>query len=177
MILRSQEIGLKIKKDNAEKEVKSWSDIGEAWKNDDSLDTAKKLYKIVHATFDDYSGFEVYMENRIMDRLELKYQDDSPRIKGCIARMIMTRKSELNKLINKRTECTHQKKISSKRLDKNSGGRKSKGTFTIKGPQKAETYNRDGSICGTTGSGEVNRFDSYYYMETIRKLQQEKTKV
>ena len=111
------EIGLRIKRDDGEKDVKSWSDIGEAWKNDDSLDTAKKLYKIVHATFDNYSGFEIYIATRIMDRLELKYTDESLRNKGCIARMIMTKKSELNKLINKRTECTHQKKISSKRLD------------------------------------------------------------
>jgi len=159
------------------KDVKSWSDIGEAWKNDDSVDTAKKLYEIVHATFDDNSGFEMYMESKIMNRLELKYNDDSLRNKGCIARMVMTRKSELNKLINKRTECTHQKKISSKRLGKIDGNRNSKGTFTIKGPEKCETYNRDGSICGTKGSGEINRFDNYYYMEMIRNLQQEKNKL
>ena len=177
MILRSQEIGLKIKVQDGEKDVKSWSDIGEAWKNDDSLDTAKKLYEIVHATFEDNSGFEIYMESKIMDRLELRYNDASPRNKGCIARMVMTRKSELNKLINKRTESTHQKKISSKRIDKRNGRRQSKGTFTIKGPNNSETYNRDGSLCGTTGSGEINRFDSHYYMEKIRKLQQEKSKV
>jgi len=138
MILRSQEIGLKIKCEEGVKDVKSWSDIGEAWKNDDSVDTAKKLYEIVHATFDDNSGFEMYMESKIMNRLELKYNDDSLRNKGCIARMVMTRKSELNKLINKRTECTHQKKISSKRLGKIDGNRNSKGTFMIKGPEKCK---------------------------------------
>ena len=177
MILRSQEIGLKVKKKEGVQEVKSWGDIGEAWKNDDSVDTAKKLYEIVHATFDDNSGFEIYMESKIMDRLELKYEEDSLTKKGCIARMVITRKSELNKLINKRTECTHQKKISSKRLDKIGGNRNSKGTFTIKGPGKTETFNRDGSICGSKGNGEDNRFDSHYYMELIRNLQKEKSMV
>ena len=67
MTLRLQEIGLKIKVEEGEKDVKCWSDIGEAWKNDNSLDTAKKLYEIVHATFDDNSGFKIYMESQIMD--------------------------------------------------------------------------------------------------------------
>ena len=136
MILRWQEIGLKIKCAEGLKDVKSWCDIGEAWKNDDSVDTAKKLYEIIHVTFDNNSGFEIYMESKIMDRLELKYNEDSLRTKGCIARMIMTRKSELNKLINKQTECTHQKKISSKQLGKIDGNQNSKGTFTIKGDKK-----------------------------------------
>ena len=69
------------------------------------------------------------------------------------------------------------KKILSKQLGKLMVTEIRKGTFTIKGPDKSETYNRDGSICGTKGSGEVNRFDSYYYMEVIRNLQHKKNKV
>lgn len=178
MILRSQEIGLKVQTEDGLRSVETWNDIGEAWKNDDSVHTAKKLFEIVHGTFDDNSGYEIYMENQIMNRLELKYDEDEGfRKKGCIARMIITRKSELNKLINKRSESTHQKKISSKRTSKDKKDRNSKGTFTIKGPDKSECYNRDGSICGSKGTGDVNRFDSHYYMEKIRLLEQQKNMV
>ena len=70
----------------------------------------------MHATFDDNSLYEIYMEGKIMKQLELQYSKyDKYDKKGCIARMITTRKSELNKLINKRAETTHQKRISSKR--------------------------------------------------------------
>jgi len=112
MILRSQEVGLKVKDQDEEKLVSSWNEIGEAWRNDDSIDTAKKLYEIIHATFDDKSGYEIYMESSIMDRLQLKYnEEEGYKNKGCIARMIITQKSELNKLINKRSEASHQKKF------------------------------------------------------------------
>ena len=71
--------------------------------------------------------------------------------------MIITRKSELNKLINKRSDSTHQKKISSKRVEIN-GDLYSKGTFTVKGPNKmTECYKRDGSICD---SQKVSKYKS-----------------
>ena len=174
MILRSQEVGLKVKHEDEDRSVSSWNEIGEAWRNDDSIDTAKKLYEIVHATFDDKSGYEIYMELIIMDRLKLKYKKEGYKKKGCIARMIITRKSELNKLINKRSEATHQKKISSKRTERKGSSRNSRDTFTIKGPNETECYNRDGSICGSKASGEVKRFDSHFYMEKIRALEVQK---
>ena len=91
--------------------------------------------------------------------------------------MITTRKSELNKLINKRSEVTHQKKLSSKRVTKN-GDRKSKGTFTVKGPnKKSECYMRDGSKSTSMSTIEVPTFDNHFYMEKIRALENEKTMV
>ena len=132
MILRSQEVGLKVKKEGGQDNVTCWNDIGLAWRNDDSIDTAKKLYKVVHSTFDDKSGYEIYMETNIMNKLKLKYKDEEYKKKGCIARMIITRKSELNKLINKRSETTHQKKISRKRVTK--CDQNTKGSFTLKLP-------------------------------------------
>ena len=69
--------------------------------------------------------------------------------------MIITRKSELNKLINKRSDSTHQKKISSKRVDL-LGDRNSKGTFTVKGPNNVpECYKRDGLICDNQKSVKI----------------------
>ena len=177
MILRSQEVGLKIKTENCEQNVTCWADIGKAWRNDDSIDTAKKLYEVVHATFDDKSCYEIYMEANIMKKLKLKYKDEKYKKKGCIARMIITRKSELNKLINKRSDSTHQKKISSKRVEIN-GDRNSKGTFTVKGPNKmTECYKRDGSICDSQKNVKIQEFDSLFYMEKIRKLENERNLV
>ena len=178
MILRSQEVGLTVKTDDDEKTVTCWNDIGKAWRNSDSIDTAKKLYEVVHATFDDNSSYEIYMESKIMEQLQLKYkEDDKYEKKGCIARMITTRKSELNKLINKRSESTHQKKISSKRTESKKGDRYSKGTFTIKEPNSTTNcYNRDGSLCGSERN-EVAQFNSHFYMEKIRQLENEKKKV
>ena len=177
MILRSQEVGLKVKIEDDERNVTCWNDIGKAWRNDDSIDTAKKLYEVVHATFDDKSCYEIYMEANVMKKLKLKYNDEEYKKKGCIARMIITRKSELNKLINKRSDSTHQKKILSKRVIKN-GDRNSKGTFTVKAPDKStECYNRDGSFCVSEKSVEIAQFDSLFYMEKIRNLENERNLV
>ena len=177
MILRSQEVGLKVKIEDDERNVTCWNDIGKAWRNDDSIDTAKKLYEVVHATFDDKSCYEIYMEANVMKKLKLKYNDEEYKKKGCIARMIITRKSELNKLINKRSDSTHQKKISSKRVIKNSN-QNSKGTFTVKAPDKStECYNRDGSFCDSEKSVEIAQFDSLFYMEKIRNLENERNLV
>ena len=177
MILRSQEVGLKIKTENDIENVTCWTDIGKAWRNDDSIDTAKKLYEVVHATFDDKSCYEIYMEANVMKKLKLKYKDEEYKKKGCIARMIITRKSELNKLINKRSDSTHQKKISSKRVDL-LGDRNSKGTFTVKGPNNVpECYKRDGSICDGQKSVKIQEFDSLFYMKKIRKLENERNLV
>ena len=41
MILHSQEVELKVKIDNTEKMVSCLSDIGMAWRNDDSIDVVK----------------------------------------------------------------------------------------------------------------------------------------
>ena len=92
------------------------------------------------------------MEVNVMNKLKSKYRDEEYKKKGCIARMIITRKSELNKLINKISDSTHQKNISSKRVT-NNGDRKSKGTFTVIAPDKSmEFYKSDGSICDSERS-------------------------
>ena len=88
--------------------------------------------------------------------------------------MITTRKLELNKLINKISELTHQNKLSSKRVS-NDGDRNSKGTFTVKGPdKKSEYYMRDGSKSTNINKVEVPKFDNHFYMEKICALENEK---
>ena len=100
-----------------------------------------------------------------MNKLKLKYKDEEYKTKGCIARMIITKKSELNKLINKRSDSTHQKNISSKRVT-NNGCQNSKGTFTVIAPgNSTECYKRGESICNGEKSVEIAQFDSLFYMK------------
>ena len=68
-------------------------------------------------TFTQKSGYEFYLETKIMKKFKLKFIEDS-HCKGSIARMIVTRKCELSKVINKRAERTHQKKILKVRYNK-----------------------------------------------------------
>ena len=115
------------------------------------------------------------MEGRIMKILMIIYDDDTginrgANEKGCIARMIATRKSELNKLINKRSDSTHQKKISSKRLktDTNeSSQRKMKRSFSVTGSNIEEYFNRDGSVYSNSSKYAIILFNNHFYMEKI----------
>ena len=43
--------------------------IDAGWRNGDSVDTAKKVFKVVHVTFGNHSGYEFYMEAKIMKSL------------------------------------------------------------------------------------------------------------
>ena len=86
------------------------------------------------------------MEVKKIKRLQLKYDIDNYKKKRSIARTIVTQKSELNKLMNKRTKSTHQKKISSMRTGTKNATCNGKGIFTIKRPNYRDCYNRDGSI-------------------------------
>ena len=144
MVLRAQEVKLMIKSKQGDKLCFSWNDIGKAWRKNDSIDTASKVNKITNTTFDNQPGYEIYMENWIMKQLQLKYEEKSCNKEGCIVRMIATRNSELNRLINKQAESTHQNRISSKRSaqSNDSSERKIKGSFTIKGPKGDKSYNR-----------------------------------
>ena len=111
------------------------------------------------------------MEAKIMKRLQLKYDINDYMKKGCIARMIITRKSELNKLINKRTKSTHQKKISSKRTGGRTTSRKGKVVFTINDPNYIDCYNRGGLVFSSNLTTYILPFDSHFYLENIRSLE------
>ena len=65
----------------------------------------------MNSTFTDTSGYEYYLETKIMKKFKLKYTQEDNMGKGSIARMIVLRKCELAKVINKRAEKTHQKRL------------------------------------------------------------------
>ena len=122
------------------------------------------MNEVINAIFDDQSGYEIYIEAKIIKRLQLKYTSQDCNKKECIARMIAIKKFKLNKLINKRAKTTHQKKISSKRNPALNSNRKITGTFTIRGPNCEDCFDRDGFLFSSESKTEIVQFNNYFYM-------------
>ena len=51
-----------------------------------------------------------------MKKIGLQYDCSNPKKKGCIARMITRKRSDMFKVVNKRSKNSHQKKISTNRI-------------------------------------------------------------
>ena len=111
MIRRAQQVGLCIDK----KIVSSIKEIGQAFQNDDSIECATKINTILNADFRIRSGYERTIESVIMKRLNIQYTDHDSTAKGCVARMVVKRKCNIAKVINKRCNSSHQGKVSIKR--------------------------------------------------------------
>ena len=84
-----------------------------------------------------------------MKELHLEYRD-SNKGKGCVASMISRRKTDLAKCIMKRSELTHQTKITKKRTHEQTESeglrnKTAKFAFQIKGNDGNQWYNTDGS--------------------------------
>ena len=173
MLMKAQEIGLEVlDKSNDRRRVQSYRDIGLAWKQDDSSEIAAKINTIVNTTFANNSGYEYYIEGQIMKNFNLKYDDDAT-TKGSIARMIVLRKCELAKVVNKRSENTHQKKIlktRSSEATKNQSRRKmNQNCFRI----NQNWYNNDGSAYDKNKPRVPKNDNTIFYVEKIRKLENE----
>ena len=76
-----------------------------------------KIHQILTDSFDDEGIFSYYCENKIMKKLKLKYieTENNDKNVGSIARIVVKRKCDLAKVINKRVESTHQQKVIIKR--------------------------------------------------------------
>ena len=93
-------------KTKEERLVQTHHDIGYAWKTDASTSTVAKINTIVNSMFAKTSGYEFYLETKIMKKFKLKYTQDNT-VKKSIARMIIMRKCELAQVLNKRVNKTH----------------------------------------------------------------------
>ena len=103
-----------------------------------------------------------------MKKFKLKYTKDQT--KGSIARMIVLRKGELAKVINKRSESTHQKKILKIRCE---FGRKAKRRMKINSFRiNEEWYNDDCSVYDEIKT-TVKTDDSIRLVEKIKELERE----
>lgn len=177
MILKAQNIKLEVKdkKTGEMRKIQGFRDIGYAWQSDNDPKTAAKINTIINSTFTDNSGYEYYLESKIMKDFKLKYAGDLD-IKGSIARMIVMRKCELAKVINKRAEKTHQNRILKveKKHDANEEKvnveKKKANSFRI----DSAWFNDDGSQYTKTGEmSKKTEPDTLFYMERIKELQEE----
>ena len=116
MVRRAQQLELKVGEGEEAKLFTSVNEIGKAFKDDGSIETATKVYSILNEYFKIRSGYEYYGEGVIMNKLNIKYSDqDENSEKGSIARMIVNRKCNIAKVVNKRVKSTHQNSIIRKR--------------------------------------------------------------
>ena len=176
MILQAQKIDLQVtdKKTGELRKVQGFRDIGLAWKTDNEPKTAAKINTIINSTFTENSGYEYYLETKIMKEYKLKYGDDD-NIKGSIARMIVLRKCELAKSINKRAEKTHQKRIVKVRMKHEDVNDKK---IEKKNPNSYRIdnawFNDDGSEYTKTETlSKKSDDDTMFFMERIKQLQEE----
>ena len=114
MVRKAQQVGLTVQRNDTQKLCSSLKEIGECFKKDASIDCATKINYVVNEGFEIRTGYDVYAENRVMGKLNLKYSDDEKPAKGCVARLIVKRRCNIAKLINKRCKWTHQNKITKK---------------------------------------------------------------
>ena len=110
-----------------------------------------------------------------MKELHLEYRD-SNKGKGCVASMISRRKTDLAKCIMKRSELTHQTKITKKRTHEQTESeglrnKKAKFAFQIKGNDGNQWYNTDGSKYREEFIQEDESVKETMLKETIKALE------
>ena len=76
---------------------------------------AAKINDVINGEFEQYHGYEFYMESDLMEKFNLKYDNVNDGLKGYIARMVVRRKINLAKSINCRGEAHHTHRILKKR--------------------------------------------------------------
>ena len=116
IIIHAQEIDLHLNVRGKPKKIQKFSEIGQSWADDGSVKNASKINRVMNTQFEESHAYECYMETVVMKRIGLQYDCSNPKKKGCIARMITRKRSDMFKVVNKRSEISHQKKISTNRL-------------------------------------------------------------
>ena len=113
MLLKAQKVKLRISDGDKDQIISKFWDIGKAFKYDDSIECAVKINQIITDSFDEEGIFSIYCENKIMKKLKLKHIETENKDKdvGSIARMVVKRKCDLAKVINKRVHSPHQQKV------------------------------------------------------------------
>ena len=175
IILKAQKISLTIqdKKTGELHKVQGFQDIGSAWKLNTDPITATKINTIINSIFTENSRYKYYLETQIMKNFKLKYAGDLD-INRSIACMIIMRKCQLGKVINKRSEKTYQKKIVKIRMKNNDD--------QIKCSERMKTnlfrinttwFNDDDSQYTKTKDKLIDKEDNaLFYIEKIKKLEE-----
>ena len=159
--LEAQRLGLTCYYRGGNQLIQNFSEVGKAWKHDDSLKCARRVNGAINGQFAEDKGYEYRIEKVVMQDLGLVYGADD-KGKGCIAMMVVRRKSELAKTTMKRSVTTHESKISTKRskADVEAEGKrkpKIKESFMICSNDESQWYDKDGAIYSGKMKGDTKK--------------------
>jgi hypothetical protein len=90
--------------------------VAEYWKDNGTVEAAGKLWFACYGAFDNEPGWDVQLEEQYMKMCQYKYKLTEDKRKGCFARTIGQRKTDVIKTINRASEKTHHGLIRMKRL-------------------------------------------------------------
>ena len=90
--------------------------VAEFWRDNGTVEAAGKLWYACYGAFDEEPGWDVKLEGRYLQMCQYTYQATEEKKKGCFARTISQRKSDIIKMINRASEKTHKGQIRLKRL-------------------------------------------------------------
>jgi hypothetical protein len=90
--------------------------IANYWSQNGTVKAAGKLWYACYGAFDDEPGWDLKLEQMYMEKYEYTYRVTEDRRKGCFARTIGQRKTDIIKMINRASEKTHHGLIRLKRL-------------------------------------------------------------
>ena len=167
MVRRAQQVGLSLNSNL----VTSIKEIGQAFSNDDSIECATKINTILNEDFRIRSGYERTIESIIMKKLNIVYTDQESTAKGCVARMVVKRKCNIAKVINKRVDRTHQGKVHIKRTQDEVAALLLKDSEQAFAVGTSGWFTSDGKQYEPTGKIVSKR--SHFYMNKIAKLESE----
>jgi hypothetical protein len=107
--------------------------VADYWKDNGTVEAAGKLWYACYGAFDDEPGWDVQLERTYMEMCDYTYRETADRKKGCFARTIGQRKTDILKMINRASGKTHRGLIRMKRLaeeidEKNKFKKRKKGT-------------------------------------------------
>jgi hypothetical protein len=126
-------------------QMRSFGTIGqvaEYWKQTGTVEAAGKLWYACYGAFDEEPGWDVQLEKSYMEMCEYKYKETGVKKKGCFARSIGLRKTDIIKSINRKSATTHKGSIrmkrSSEEMDEKTRFKKRKKGTTIGGFAKLD---------------------------------------
>ena len=175
IIIHAQEIDLHMTVRGKPRKVQKFSEVGQCWADDGSIQNASKINRVMNTQFEESHAYECYMETVVMKKIGLQYDCSNPKKKGCIARMITRKRSDMFKVVNKRSENSHQKKISTNRISAEGNEEEQKKNIGDQGKPFQIVgegwYTPDGSVYDNEEASSQSQ--DPYYQRTIMKLQSE----
>ena len=116
--------------------------VADYWKENGTFKAAGMLWYACYGAFNDEPGWDVKLEQQYMEMCEYTYRETGERKKGCFARTIGQRKTDIIKLINRKAATTDQGLIrmqrSSEEMDEKTKYKKRKKGTTLGGFAKLD---------------------------------------